>query len=169
MSRSAIPALPASYVLLRILIVLNIIGGVLITALLVASFTAEPLLLRGLGMLPPDQRAAPIVAMRAVMLIGIVGVPLVHVLLTRLVAIVRTVSQGDPFILANAARLRACAWVVLGLELLHLAVGAIYSTMPFKLSWSFSPTGLLAVLLLFVVAQVFAQGAAMRDDLEGTV
>jgi hypothetical protein len=79
------------------------------------------------------------------------------------------VGRGDPFVLANAERLRACAWAVLGLEGLHLGVGAIYSTMPFKLGWSFSPTGLLAVLLLFVLAQVFAQGAAMRDDLEGTV
>jgi len=169
MSRSAATALPVSYVLLRILIVLNIIAGVFIASLLIASFTAEPLLLEGLGMLPSAARAAPIVAMRAVMVVGIAGVPVVHILLTRLVEIVRTVSRGDPFTPANAARLRVCAWAVLALELLHLCVGAIYSTMPFKLSWSYSPVGLLAVLLLFVLAQVFAQGAAMRDDLEGTV
>lgn len=169
MSHPTASALPVSYIMLRILIVLNIIAGVFVASLLIASFTAEPLLLRGLGMLPADQRPAPIVAMRAVMMIGIAGVPLVHILLTRLLAIVRTVGRGDPFVLANAVRLRACAWAVLTLEGLHLAVGALYSTMPFKLDWSFSPVGLLAVLLLFVLAQVFAQGAAMRDDLEGTV
>lgn len=169
MFRSAGSALPISYVWLRILVILNIAGGVLIASLLIASFTAQPLLLEGLGMLPPAGRAAPIAAMRAVMAIGIAGVPIVHVLLTRLLQIVRSVSRGDPFTRANAARLRVCAWAVLALELLHFAVGALYSTMPFKLDWSFSPVGLLAVLLLFVLAQVFAQGAAMRDDLEGTV
>jgi hypothetical protein len=35
--------------------------------------------------------------------------------------------------------------------------------------WSFSVTPWLAVLLLFVLAQVFGDGARMRDDLTGTV
>jgi hypothetical protein len=32
-----------------------------------------------------------------------------------------------------------------------------------------SPAGWLAVILTFVLAQVFAEGALMREDLEGTV
>jgi hypothetical protein len=35
--------------------------------------------------------------------------------------------------------------------------------------WSFNITGWIAVLLLFVLARVFEQGAAMREDIEGTV
>jgi hypothetical protein len=38
-----------------------------------------------------------------------------------------------------------------------------------ELDWSFSLAPWLAVLLLFVLAQVFDHGARMRDDLEGTV
>jgi hypothetical protein len=32
-----------------------------------------------------------------------------------------------------------------------------------------SPIGILAVLLIFVLAQIFRRGARMRDELEGTV
>jgi hypothetical protein len=57
---------------------------------------------------------------------------------------------------------------------LHLAVGAIAAaasskSQPLDVGWSFSITGWLAVLLLFVLARVFDQGTRMRDDLEGTV
>ena len=37
------------------------------------------------------------------------------------------------------------------------------------LDWNFSFTRWLSVLLLFVLARVFAQGARMREDLAGTV
>jgi hypothetical protein len=169
MSNGRNPALNLSSVLLGILVVLNVVAGLFVLALLVASFVAEPLLVKGLHLLPANGGAAPILAMRSVMLIGVFAAPVTHVFLSRLLAIVNSVDAGQAFTLANAGRLRVCAWAVLALELMHLAVGAIYATLPFKLSWSFSPTALLAVLLLFVLAQVFTQGAAMRDDLEGTV
>ena len=76
--------------------------------------------------------------------------------------------------MANAARLQKIAWAVLALELMHLAVGAIAAGVsttaaPFDIDWSFSPTRWVAVLLLFVLARVFEQGAQMREELEGTV
>ena len=40
---------------------------------------------------------------------------------------------------------------------------------PVHLDAGFSINGWLAVLLTFVLARVFAQGALMRDELEGTV
>jgi hypothetical protein len=43
------------------------------------------------------------------------------------------------------------------------------ATAPFDIDWSFSPTRWVAVLLLFVLARVFEQGAQMREELEGTV
>jgi hypothetical protein len=87
---------------------------------------------------------------------------------------VDTVSVGDPFVMANAARLQIIAWAVLVLELMHLAVGAIAAgvstaTAPLDLDWSLSPTRWVAVLLLFVLARVFEQGTQMREELEGTV
>ena len=66
------------------------------------------------------------------------------------------------------------ALLILGLELLHLTVGAIAATLassaqPLDIHWSFSITPWIAVLLLFVLARVFAHGARLRADLEGTV
>ena len=63
---------------------------------------------------------------------------------------------------------------MLTLELMHLAVGAIAASVstaaaPLDLNWSFSPTRWVAVLLLFVLARVFEQGAQMREELEATV
>jgi hypothetical protein len=51
------------------------------------------------------------------------------------------------------------------------AIGKMVSTPahPVNLDAGFSIDGWLAVLLTFVLSRVFAQGALMRDDLEGTV
>ena len=168
-------ALTASRALLRLLIVLNLLFGALILALLVCSFLAEGWLFEALGARPGGgENPMLIPAMRALMLVGLCSVPLAHVVLTRLLAIVASVGRGDPFVADNAARLQTIAWALLGLELLHLAAGAIAALAstpedPLDIGWSFSVTGWLAVVLLFVLARVFDQGARMRDDLEGTV
>lgn len=165
-------ALALSRALLRLLIVLNLLLGAGIVALLVASLVAEPLVTAALGVRPGN--AALLLGMRLIMAIGILSVPLAHVVLTRLKAIVETVRAGDPFVAGNAARLQTIAWALLGLELLHLAAGAVAAAAsspadPLDIDWSFSVTGWLAVLLLFVLARVFDHGARLREDLEGTV
>jgi hypothetical protein len=58
--------------------------------------------------------------------------------------------------------------------MMHFTVGAIVegvstTAAPLDISSGFSLTGWLTVLLLFVLARVFEQGARMREDLEGTV
>ena len=169
MSRSAAPALAVSHGLLRFLIVLNVIAGLFVLGMLIASFVAEPFMIKALASDRAGAEPASITSMRLVMLIGVVSFPLAHVLLSRLLAIVGSVWAGKAFTMRNADRLKTCAWAVLGLEGLHLLVGIVAVTLPFRLNWEFSPSGLLAVLLLFVLAQVFAEGARMRDDLEGTV
>jgi hypothetical protein len=84
------------------------------------------------------------------------------------------VRAGDPFVALNASRLQAIAWVLLALQLLSLVIAAIAKTVstpahPVDLDAGFSINGWLAVLLTFLLARVFAEGALMRDDLEGTV
>jgi hypothetical protein len=165
-------ALATSRTVVRGLIVLNLALGTGILALLVASLLARDLVFTALGVDMAD--APPVAGMRLIMVIGIVATPLTHVVLTRLLAIVETVRLGDPFVAGNAARLQTTAWALLGLELLHLAVGAIASaasspSQPIDLDWNFPVSGWLAVLLLFVLARVFDHGTRMRDDLEGTV
>ena len=87
---------------------------------------------------------------------------------------VESVRAGDPFVSDNASRLQTIAWALLGLQLLGIVIGAIAKAVstrehPLHLDAGFSTSGWLAVLLLLVLARVFAEGARMRDELEGTV
>jgi len=148
--------------------------GALILALLIASLIAESWVMRALGVRPVPGNSMLFVGMRLIMIIGICSVPITHLVLTRLLAIVETVKVGNPFVMANAVRLKAIAWAILGLELLHFTVGAIVegvstAAAPLNISSGLSLTRWLTVLLLFVLARVFEQGARMREDLEGTV
>jgi len=174
MTRSYPDTLALSRKVLRLLIKLNLVVGVLILGLLVTSVVVGEPVMRALGAGSPEANAKLYLGMRLVAVIGLAAVPVVHFILIRILAIVDTVSVGDPFVTANAERLQKIAWAVLALELMHLAVGAIATAVstaaaPFDIDWSFSPTRWVAVLLLFVLARVFEQGARMREELEGTV
>lgn len=174
MSGSSPDTLALSRKVLRVLIKLNLLMGVLILALLVTSVVVGEPVMRALGAGSPEANAKLYLGMRLVAVIGLAAVPVVHFILTRILAIVDTVSVGDPFVMANAERLQKIAWAVLVLELMHFAVGATAASVstaaaPFDIDWSFSPTRWVAVLLLFVLARVFEQGAQMREELEGTV
>jgi Protein of unknown function (DUF2975) len=174
MTRSYPDTLTLSRRVLRALTKLNLLMGALILALLIASLIAEAPVMGALGARPPQGNSMLFLGMRLIMVIGLCGVPVVHFVLTRLLTIVETVSVGNPFVVANAARLQGIAWAVLGLELMHFAVGIVAAsvstaTAPLNLNWGFSLTRWLAVLMLFVLARVFEQGARMREELEGTV
>ncbi|MEO6582055.1 MAG: hypothetical protein ABIN68_04510 [Sphingomicrobium sp.] len=174
MPRSYSAALPIAYVVLRILIVLNWLFGAAILALLVATIVAEEWTFTALGITPADKIRTVIIGLRLIAALGLVAVPLSHVVLTRLLAMVQTVRTGDPFVAANAYRLRAIAWALLALQLLSIViagVGKAISTPSFQLDLDagFSINGWLAVLLTFILARVFVEGAMLREDLEGTV
>lgn len=174
MPQSSSAALPIAYVVLRILILLNWIAGAGILALLLFTFINEPWTMKALGISGyPDARKV-MDGMRTVAAIGIITIPLNYMILKRLLAMVETVRAGDPFLAANAYRLQAIAWLLLALQLLSLVIAAIAMAIstpehPVNLDAGFSLSGWLAVLLTFVLARVFAEGALMREDLEGTV
>ena len=167
-------ALPIAYVALRILVVLNWLGGAAILALLTATVVAEEWTFRALGVTPASGIPQMIMGLRAIAVLGLVGVPLNDAVLRRLLRMVETVRRGDPFVAANAYRLNAIAWILLALQLLSLVIGAIGKAIstpenPVHLDAGFSTSGWLAVLLTFILARVFAEGTLMREDLEGTV
>lgn len=167
-------ALALSSRVLRVLTKLNLLMGALIMALLIASLIAEAPVMAALGVPPAFFNSMLFIGMRLIMVIGICSVPVVHFVLTRLLMIIDTVSTGNPFVATNAARLKAIAWALLSLELMHSAVSAVAAgvssaAVPLNISWGFSLTRWLAVLLLFVLARVFEQGAGMREELEATV
>lgn len=173
MVRTFSAALPISHILLRILIVLNWLMGAAILALLLV-LPNEQWIMSAFKLNPSPEAERLVMGLRTVALVGLLTIPLNHVVLKRLLAMVETVRSGDPFVAANADRLRTIAWVLLALQLLSLVVAAIAEGVstpahPVDLDAGFSITGWLAVLLTFVLARVFAEGARMREDLEGTV
>jgi hypothetical protein len=170
---SSSAALPIAYVVLRILIVLNWLGGAAILALLVVS-PNEQWIMSAFKLSPSPEAARLVMGLRAIAVLGLVAIPLNHVILKRLRAMVETVRAGDPFVAANADRLQAIAWALLTLQLLSLVIAAIAKRVaipghPLDIDAGFSINGWLAVLLTFLLARVFAEGTLMRDDLEGTV
>ena len=172
MTRST--ALPAAWITLRILILLNWLYAAIVAAILVGLLAAAPWTLTALGFSPSADTAPLLLGLRAIAVLGLLAVPLNLALLKRLVAMVETVRAGDPFVASNAYRLNAIAWILLGQQLLGLAVGLVGKAVstpahPLHLGGGFSPSGWLAVLLTFVLARVFAEGTLMRQDLDGTV
>ena len=166
-------ALPIAYVVLRILIVLNWVGGAAILALLVVM-PNEQWIMTAFKLAPSPEADRLVMGLRAIAVLGLVTIPLNYGILKRLLAIVETVRAGDPFVATNASRLRAIAWALLALQLFSLVIGAIGKTIstpahPVALDAGFSINGWLAVLLTFLLARVFAEGTLMREDLEGTV
>ena len=165
-------ALELTRKVLRGLRALNIVYATAILLLLIASLIAPDLVFTALGVREGEDRL--VAGGRALMIVGIAAAAVAHMILTQLLAIVDTVREGDPFVVRNAGRLETIAWWVLAAELLHLVVGGIArfassGGQPLDIDWSFSFTPWIAVLLLFVLARVFEQGARMREDLEGTV
>ena len=173
MPRSHSAALPIAFVVLRILVVLTWLMGVAIVILLVA-IPNEQWIMQAFKLTPSPDADRLILGLRVAATIGLVSIPINHFVLTRLLAMVQTVRVGDPFVAANANRLQAIAWSLLVLQLLSMIIGAIGEAVstpahPVDLDAGFSINGWLAVLLTFVLARVFAEGALMREDLEGTV
>lgn len=83
-------------------------------------------------------------------------------------------AASDPFIPANAGRLRRIGWALVVTQLLAIPLQWTAGNIA-KAGSDFGDMGgislgsLLAILLAFVLAAVFEQGNAMRDELEGTV
>ena len=166
-------ALPIAHVVLRILIVLNWLGGAAILALLVVM-PNEQWIMAAFKISPSPDASRLVMGLRAVAMLGLATIPLNYVVLKRLLAIVGTVREGDPFVAANASRLQTIAWSLLALQLFSIVIGAIGKAVstpahPVHLDAGFSINGWLAVLLTFLLARVFAEGTLMREDLKGTV
>lgn len=163
-------ALAVAHPVVRGLTVLNLLYALCLVVLLVWSFFIEGWPERPLGFdLVTLHPHAPN-GLRVIVVIGVIGAVIVHTILRRLLAIVESVRGGDPFILSNVRRLDAIAWSVLALEVLRMIVMAITAAVwePGRLGgFTFAPW--LAVLMLFVLSGVFAHGARLRADLEGTV
>src|SRR4249919_526343 len=169
-TRTPAKALAIARPVVKGLTILNVLYAIGIAALLVWSFFIEGWPQRPLGFDLTHAQPYAGLGLRAIVVIGVVAAGIVHTILRRLLAIVDTVRDGDPFTLENATRLEAIAWRVMALEVLRFVIASIASAVwePGRID-GFSIASWFAVLLLFVLSGVFAQGARMRADLDGTV
>ena len=163
-------ALSVAHPVVRGLTALNLLYALCLLGLLAFSFTIDGWPARPLGFDMTHAHPWLGTGLRAIVVVGIAGAVVMHTILRRLLAIIDTVRIGDPFVEENALRLEQIAWRVLALEGLRMIVAGIAAVVwesGHIEAFSFAPW--LAVLLLFVLAGVFSQGARMHADLEGTV
>jgi hypothetical protein len=104
----------------------------------------------------------------------IVILGLVWTMMRKLLSIIDSVEAGDPFVTANAVRLRAIGWLMVMVQIvgLPLAIGAGVIADMFgdnDVGFDLPINGILAILLVFILAGIFERGAEMREELEGTV
>jgi hypothetical protein len=105
---------------------------------------------------------------------GVFLVALLALVLLMTARIVKT-AEEDPFVADNARRLMQIAWLLLAMQVVGLTADMVMELFPKGVSdhvhagFDLSPIGILAVLLIFVLAQIFRRGSEMRAELEGTV
>jgi hypothetical protein len=110
---------------------------------------------------------------------GIVILALAILIFWAVRQIVVSATHGDPFVVANADRLTRIGWLLVAIYGVQFAMSiAMGAMVPPQLKdhlkfdgfgFDFSPLGVLAILLIFVLAQIFRHGSQMRAELEGTV
>jgi hypothetical protein len=163
-----------SRLFVRIAIIVNRLFFFGVLAMLIVSVILST---RFVPLLIPNTSAADLpsalTGLRLLMLVGLAMAVATEIALRALAQIIESTAAGDPFIAANARRLRTIGWALLGLQLLALPCALLDKFCPALGSAApdatFSPGGWLAVLMVFVLSRVFAAGSTMRDDLEGTV
>lgn len=119
----------------------------------------------------------PLGAVLGIIVFGILFLAGAFWFLRLLRKIIDTVGEGDPFVPANAERLTLMGWLALTAQLLAIpaAGAALYIAKIFEeqdgitVDAGLDLSGIVLVVVLFILARVFRQGSAMRADLEGTV
>jgi hypothetical protein len=95
------------------------------------------------------------------------------VVLNRLRRVFETLIVGDPFRPQNVARLRIVGFALIALEILgyivHRATDLIVRGRAHGFNLSVNLTGWFAILVVFVLAEVFREGARLRQDADLTI
>ncbi|RJY09760.1 DUF2975 domain-containing protein [Aurantiacibacter aquimixticola] len=129
--------------------------------------------------LGPQAGDFPLGSALAVIALALIAVGIIFVFFGRLRRIIDTVGHGDPFAPENADRLNVMAWLLLAVQLIQVPIMGIGLMVAkwadevghddITIDAGIDLTGILMVIVLFILARVFKLGARMREDLEGTV
>jgi len=94
------------------------------------------------------------------------------VIIGRLRRVFATLTAGDPFDPENVRRLRLIGFVLGGMEIARYAFGVIFEAVApdvSRLEGGINLTAWFAVLVVFVLAEVFREGARLRREAELTI
>ncbi|WP_379548842.1 DUF2975 domain-containing protein [Qipengyuania sp. DSG2-2] len=121
----------------------------------------------------PQQTGALVTWLWVSCAVTLATVPLAHVIFTRLRRMIRELQTGDVFSPSSIATLRTIALCMLGISVGDLVFGLTSVKVSEQtgeyLGWSPSVSIWLVSGLLFILARIFEEGRAMREELEGTV
>lgn len=118
---------------------------------------------------------ADVLAFAAFVLVSaLISVLLILFALRATAQILATAMTGDPFVHENARRLARIGRLLLAVQVVGLLTLWVYQAVPERLGhvsllFGPSPAGLIAILMIFVLARIFRHGSEMRAELEGTV
>ena len=169
------PLLGIARAILTFLMGLTIFVGAVVAIVVPIVLLNQNQVLVEFGRSPVSQPGGDVIGAILAGLVLVAGiVALSFLVLRHLRRIVDTVRQGDPFIPENAVRLRTMAWLSIVLQTIALFAGALTmwleeATEKLEANFDVSVGGILLPLVLFILARVFRRGAAMREELEGTV
>ena len=123
---------------------------------------------------PAMDAAALFPKLYVIFALGIILLGMIWTIMRKLLAIVGSVEDANPFVVANAVRLKAIGWLMIAVQIIGipLALVAREAADLFgenDVDLDISLNGILAILLVFILAGIFERGAEMREELEGTV
>ncbi len=122
--------------------------------------------LRAAGLEPQRPLALALLAL-AVYVVGLV------VVFNRLRRVFGTLTLGDPFHPDNVSRLRVIGLALIGLELmgylLRMTLAFVFPGRVGSGGLTLNLTAWFAILVVFVLAEVFREGARLRRDAELTI
>lgn len=124
-----------------------------------------------IGLLPANSPKSTSFMAAFILVIAVLALLiLLDAILSRLLKILMSVSSGDPFIMENARRLQHIGWIMVAMQALSYSMEiAIPKVSDRNFDSDFTPFSILTILLVFVLSHVFEQGAAMREENDGTV
>ena len=157
-------------IVLRLATIANRLFFLAAAAVLVLSFLFAT---QAMSVLANTHPADMLAGLRWELLIGVMMATATDYLLDALAHMLASARVGDPFLAANARRLRTIGWSLLVLQLLDIPGMALIHFYPdlgaAAPDGGISIGGWVSVLMVFILARIFAAGAAMRDELAATV
>jgi hypothetical protein len=170
MATSRSDLLSVTRALLRGIFILDIAMVTLLAVVLGGLMLApwQPDLRINMDAVPPLTPEQKVFAARAAVAGAWLCCVMVMPMLRKLLAIVESARNGDPFVPENASRLRQIGWLLLASNVV-LTLGISIAQQKGVAVFPVSLTAGLMVLMVFVLARIFEVGSRMRTELQETV